>query len=152
MRATSVIGRAAGGLLAGLVGGLAMTLTMLALRSVVGVSPPIEMIPDRFAPTLTIDRFFELIGQFGGYNELKQFGVTSVLVGQLTVAGLLGVAYGLVAGPASTTGDGTRSRRTGDTAVRFLIVAVAVLWVVSLIVLWPTLRTGLGTSPAEPCW
>ena len=59
-----------------------------------GISPPLEMIPDRFAPTLTIDQFFALIGRFGGYNELKQFGVSGVLAGQLVVAGLLGLLYG----------------------------------------------------------
>ena len=77
MNSMFALGRVGGGLLAGLVGGLAMSLVMLMLRTVVGISPPLEMIPDRFAPTLTIDQFFGLIGRFGGYNELKQFGVSS---------------------------------------------------------------------------
>ena len=76
MNGMSALGRVGGGLLAGLVGGLAMSLAMLVLRTVVGISPPLEMIPDRFAPTLTIDQFFGLIGRFGGYNELKKFGVS----------------------------------------------------------------------------
>jgi len=140
MSGLPVLGRVGGGLLAGLVGGLAMTLTMLVLRAVVGVSPPLEMIPDRFAPTLTIDQFFGLIGRFGGYNELKQFGVSSVLAGQLVLAGLLGGLYGLLA-------------RSAGAARRYLIGTVAVLWVVSLGILWPTLPTsfiGLPPGTAKP--
>src|SRR4051812_15711617 len=93
--------RVALGLLAGLVAGLAMTLAMLSLRLLLGISPPLEMIPDRFAPTLTIEQFFGLIGWFGGYNELKQFGVSSVLIGMLTVSTLLGIAYALASRPPS---------------------------------------------------
>jgi DMSO/TMAO reductase YedYZ molybdopterin-dependent catalytic subunit len=137
--------RAAAGLLAGLVGGLAMTLLMLVLRLLVGVSPPLEMIPDRFAPTLTIDQFFGLIGRFGGYNELKQFGVSSVLAGQLTVAALLGLAYGLV---AATSAPRPLSRWWLSREARLLVSAVLLLWVVSLAVLWPTLGSSfIGLSP-----
>jgi DMSO/TMAO reductase YedYZ molybdopterin-dependent catalytic subunit len=151
--ASGLLPRAASGLLAGLVGGLAMTLVMLVLRLALGISPPLEMIPDRLAPTLTIDEFFELIGRFGGYNELKQFGVTSVLTGQLAVSGLLGLAYGLVAHPNrehrgdAGTGQWTRS------AVWLLVGSIVVLWIASLAALWPTLPTsfiGLPPSVAAP--
>jgi DMSO/TMAO reductase YedYZ molybdopterin-dependent catalytic subunit len=147
------LGRAGAGLLAGLVGGLAMTLTMLVLRAVVGISPPLEMIPDRFAPTMTIDQFFALIGRFGGYNELKQFGVSAVLVGQLVVAGLLGAAYGLLAQPTSTSGGRVGAKASVGVATRLLVGAVALLWIVTLAVLWPTLPTsfiGLPPSVARP--
>ncbi len=147
------LGRAGGGLLAGLVGGLAMTLTMLVLRTILGISPPLEMIPDRFAPTLTIDQFFGLIGQFGGYNELKQFGVSSVLTGQLVVAGMLGAVYGVLARSAPTTGDSRQPSVWGRAATRFLIVVVAVLWIVSLVILWPTLPTSfIGLPPSVARW
>ena len=153
MSIVSALGRAAGGLLAGLVAGLAMTLVMLVLRVVAGISPPLEMIPDRFAPTLTIDQFFGLIGQFGGYNELKQFGVSSVLAGQLAVAGLLGAVYGAVHRPAPAAGDGTRPSVWRRASTRLLISVVAVLWIVTLVILWPTLPTsfiGLPPSVAGP--
>lgn len=134
MNGMSALGRMGGGLLAGLVGGLAMSLVMLVLRTLVGISPPLEMIPDRFAPTLTIDQFFGLIGRFGGYNELKQFGVSSALTGQLIVAAIVGAMYGSLVRPAM--------------ARRFLIGAVAVLWAASLAILWPTLPTSfIGLPP-----
>jgi DMSO/TMAO reductase YedYZ molybdopterin-dependent catalytic subunit len=130
---TSARGKVSAGLLAGLVGGLAMTLTMLVLRAVVGVSPPLEMIPDRFAPTMTIDQFFGLIGRFGGYNELKQFGVSSVLIGQLAVAVLTGGVYGRVPRPK---------------AARWLLIGVVtVLWGISLVILWPTLPSSFVGLP-----
>ena len=118
MNGRSALGRVGGGLLAGLVGGLAMSLTMLVLRTVVGISPPLEMIPDRFAPTLTIDQFFGLIGQFGGYNELKQFGVGSVLTGQLVVAAFVGAVYGSAASAAQTAARPILDRRRGGAVVR----------------------------------
>ena len=142
-----------GGLLAGLVGGIAMSLAMLVLRLVAGISPPLEMIPDRFAPTLTIDQFFGLIERFGGYNELKQFGVNSASIGQLAVAGLLGGVYGLLARPMTTPAGGTLARRSGNAARWFTIGAVVVLWVASLAILRPTLPTsfiGLPPSLAGP--
>jgi DMSO/TMAO reductase YedYZ molybdopterin-dependent catalytic subunit len=144
-----VLARAGAGALAGLVGAVAMTLVMLVLRSLLGISPPLEMIPDRFAPTLTIEQFFDLIGQFGGYNELKQFGVTGVLTGQLVVGTLLGLAYALVA----RSGSDAQAGRRVSLQAWLVTIAVSALWVVSLAVLWPTLGTsfiGLPPSIAAP--
>jgi uncharacterized protein len=153
MSAGQPFARAGVGLLAGLVGGLAMTLTMLVLRLLVGVSPPLEMIPDRFAPTMSIDQFLGLIGRFGGYNELKQFGVSSVLAGQLVVAGLLGVLYALIPRPTSAPGGSIRLARWAGGAARLLVAAIALLWIASLTILWHTLPTsfiGLPPSNAAP--
>jgi hypothetical protein len=141
---------AALGLLAGLVAGLAMTLVMLVLRLLAGISPPLEMIPDRFAPTLTIDQFFGLFAVFGGYNGLKQFGVSSVLTGMLTVSALLGLACGLTSRRAAVS---TTSAARVPAEDRFLIVVVGVLWIASLGILWPTLGSsyiGLAPSAAGP--
>lgn len=133
------------GLLAGLVAGLAMTLVMLVLRLTAGISPPVEMLPDRLAPTLTIEQFFGLFAVFGGYNELKQFGVSSVLAGMLTVSALLGLVYGLM---SRRTAVGTSRAARIAAEDRFLIVVVAVLWIVSLGVLWPTLGSSyIGLAP-----
>ena len=164
MSAVGLVGRAGAGLLAGLVGGVAMTLVMLVLRSLVGISPPLEMIPDRFAPTLTIEQFFALIGQYGGYNELKQFGVSAVLAGQLSVAALLGMLYGIATGRPSPPYHGapqsprppdplSLARERGRLSRWLIGGAVAALWLVSLAVLWPTLPTsfvGLPPSTAAP--
>src|SRR5688572_3261176 len=122
------------------------------------------MIPDRFAPTLTIDQFFALIGEYGGYNELKQFGVSAVLAGQLSVASLLGLVYGLVGGQPSITptmGPPTPTapdpfslpRERGSRPWWLIGGAVGLLWAVSLAILWPTLPTsfiGLPPSFAAP--
>ncbi len=91
--------RLGAGLLAGVVAALVMTLTMVLLRYGLGVATPAELIGDRLAPTLTIARFFTLLDRFGGYNELKQAGVTAVLVGQLAVGIVGGVLYALVVAP-----------------------------------------------------
>ncbi|MGE3272218.1 MAG: molybdopterin-dependent oxidoreductase [Chloroflexota bacterium] len=148
MNRSRILGRAAAGLFAGVVAGLAMLVMMLVLRSVLGISPPAEMIPDRFAPTLTIEQFFDLIGQFGGYNELKQFGVGSITVGQLVVGALLGLAFGLVAGSPS------RGRLLGQRRSTLIVgVAILLLWVVTLTVVWPVLDTsfiGLPPDVAAP--
>jgi DMSO/TMAO reductase YedYZ molybdopterin-dependent catalytic subunit len=151
MRTAGMLGRAGAGLLAGLVGGLAMTLVMLVLRTLLGISPPLEMIPDRFAPTLTIEQFFGLIGQFGGYNELKQLGVSGVLAGQLTVAALLGLAYALAVTPP--TDRLPRKPAKVSHGLKLIGGAVAVLWLVWLAILWPTLPTsfiGLPPRTATP--
>jgi hypothetical protein len=84
------------GLLAGIVAALVMTLVMVLLGYGWEVATPAELTGDRLAPTLTITQFFTLLGRFGRYNELKQAGVTGVLVGQLAVGLLGGVLYALV--------------------------------------------------------
>ncbi|MBA3805032.1 MAG: hypothetical protein H0X14_04890, partial [Acidobacteria bacterium] len=65
------------GLLAGLAATILMTLVLLLLRSVFGIATPSELVGDRIAPLLGIEKFFELLGRFGGYNQLKQVGVSS---------------------------------------------------------------------------
>ncbi len=57
------------GLLSGLVATLAMVLAMVAGRTWLGISPPPEAIPDRFAPTLDIDTFFGLFGRFAATTD-----------------------------------------------------------------------------------
>ena len=64
------------GLLAGFTAALLMTLFLLLLRYLFGVATPSELVGDRIAPLLGVDRFLELLDRFGGYNNLKQIGVT----------------------------------------------------------------------------
>ena len=80
------------GLLAGVVGTLLMVLLMVSGRTWLGISPPPEAIPDRFAPTLDIDTFFELFDRFGGYNGLKKFGIRSGLAGLFAAGAAVGIA------------------------------------------------------------
>src|SRR5215510_12916358 len=84
------------GILAGVVATLAMVLLMVAGRYWLGISPPPEALPDRFAPTISIKQFFDLFDRFGGYNGLKKFGIKSGLTG-LSAAGIVvGIVYAVV--------------------------------------------------------
>src|SRR5205807_4536796 len=93
------------GLLAGLIGGIAMTVVMLLLACF-GVATPLSIIGDRLSVFIKPEPFLALMGRVGGYNHLKQLGVGSTMAGQILVGGLAGLIYGLVmrnrAGKAST--------------------------------------------------
>ena len=130
--------KTAGGLgaLSGLVAALGMTGLMLVLRSVLGLPTPSELVGDRLTAFITIQQFFALLGQFGGYEGLKQAGGGGVIVGQLAVGVLGGVAF---AGYA-------RTRRTGW---HFAATLVAVLWLASVVLLWPNLSTNYRGLPPD---
>lgn len=130
------LGAAAVGLLAGLVAALAMTALMLVLRSVAGIPTPAELVGDRFAPLIPARDFGGLIAWAGGYNQLKQLGVVSVLIGQILAGTLGGVIYVLL-------------RRRGSRATPFLIGYVAALWLSAMIVLWPVLPTSFAGLPPD---
>jgi hypothetical protein len=135
------------GLLIGVVASIVMALAMVALRYGLGIATPAELVGDRLAPTFTIQEFFELLSRFGGYNELKQAGVTGVLAGQLAVGVLGGVLYAFIMRRRrSRLGEwgGYSRERYG----RWLIVVfVGGLWLVSLMALWPVLGTHYGGLP-----
>ena len=65
------------GLIAGLVGAAVLALIMLAGRTWLGISPLPEAIPDRIAATIDVDDFIQMLADYGGYNELKKFGIRS---------------------------------------------------------------------------
>ncbi|HKG26828.1 MAG TPA: hypothetical protein VKB09_14360, partial [Thermomicrobiales bacterium] len=92
----SFIGILGIGLLAGVVATLVMVLLMVAGRYWLGISPPPEALPDRFAPTISIERFFELFDRFGGYNGLKKFGIKSGLTGLGVAGAVVGILYAIV--------------------------------------------------------
>ena len=66
---------------AGLVAALAMTLAMLLLRLFFGTATAPELVGDRIAPLLSVNTFLSLLDRAGGYNQLKQIGVVSVIAG-----------------------------------------------------------------------
>lgn len=134
----------AAGLLAGLVAGLGLTLIQLLMRKELGISPPQEMIPDRFAPTLSVDRFIDLVNEYG-YNDLKRFGIEAGLAGVLAAGSIIGIVYALFSFPAARFGTNRRG-------LVFLAAAFVGLYVGSLAVLWPNLDTntkGLPPSSAR---
>lgn len=134
------------GLLAGLVAALLMTLVMVVLRYTLGVASTFEMIGDRFAPLIPVEPFLELQAALGGYNGMKQLGVSSAIAGQLAVGGLGGMAYAIIVERAGRSeGEG---RRFGRPGVSFVAGAVGFAWLAIQALLWPVLDTNfLGLPP-----
>jgi len=71
--------------LAGLIAGLFMTIAMLLLAWLFGVATPLVIFGDRLSVFIPADTFLSLMGRVGGYNNMKQLGVGSVVAGQLLV-------------------------------------------------------------------
>src|SRR4051812_11802224 len=124
-------GRAFGaGFLAGLTAALLMTATMLLLAWLFGVATPLVILGDRLSVFIPADTFLALMGRVGGYNNMKQLGVGSVLAGQLAVGALGGVIYGFV----MRRGARNRFMVTGSVFILLPLAAVCAL-------LWPVLGT-----------
>jgi DMSO/TMAO reductase YedYZ molybdopterin-dependent catalytic subunit len=124
------------GLLAGLVAGIAMTVTMLALACF-GVATPLAIIGDRLSVFIRPGPFLALMGKVGGYNHLKQLGVGSTIAGQLTVGAIGGAIFGLL------------MRRNPARHVTLVTIGVFVfLPIIALTtVLWPVLGTSYRGFP-----
>jgi DMSO/TMAO reductase YedYZ molybdopterin-dependent catalytic subunit len=138
---------AATGLLCGVVAALLMILLMAGARTWLGVSPPPEALPDRFAPTIPIPTFFSLFDRFGGYNGLKRFGITSGLTGLLVVGAIFGVGYALIVESRRSREFSRWQEGVSELAVGFIIAAALVLWAVSLALLWPVLNANYRGAP-----
>src|SRR3954466_2662166 len=124
-------GRAVGaGFLAGITAGLLMTATMLLLAWLFGVATPLVIFGDRISVFIPADTFLSLMGRVGGYNNMKQLGVGSVIGGQLFVGALGGIIYGLA----------MRRRDRNRYALSAIIFSLLPL-VVFGIFLWPVLGT-----------
>jgi DMSO/TMAO reductase YedYZ molybdopterin-dependent catalytic subunit len=126
------------GLLAGLVGGIAMTAAMLLLAAL-GVATPLVIIGDRLSVFISPGPFLSLMGKVGGYNHLKQLGVASTIGGQLLVAAIAGAIFGLFARP-----NPTRVPAIWTISIFVLLPIVAFA-----IVLWPVLGTSYVGLPIE---
>jgi DMSO/TMAO reductase YedYZ molybdopterin-dependent catalytic subunit len=135
------------GLLCGVVAALLMILLMAGARTWLGISPPPEALPDRFAPTIPIATFFSLFDRFGGYNGLKRFGITSGLAGLFAVGALFGVLYALIVESRRSRESGRWQAGVSRLAVGFIIGAALVLWVVSLALHWPVLDANYRGAP-----
>ncbi len=135
------------GLIAGLVATASLGLFLIAGRYFFGVTPPPEAIPDRVAPLLSIDTFFGLFNDYGGYNGLKKFGIRTGTTGVIVAGLVAGLVYPLIA-------ESLRSRRAGTGrfglpkhGVAFILGATLVLWAGSVIFLWPVLVTSYKGLP-----
>ncbi|MEY2585236.1 MAG: hypothetical protein QOD80_1262 [Verrucomicrobiota bacterium] len=124
------------GFLSGLIAGVLMTVTMLVLAWLLGIATPLTLFGDRVSVFIPADTFLSLMGRVGGYNNMKQLGVGSVMAGQLLVGGLGGIIYGLV------------MRHDGRN--RFVVSAGLFILLPLLVVglfLWPVLGTHYGGLP-----
>jgi DMSO/TMAO reductase YedYZ molybdopterin-dependent catalytic subunit len=119
------------GALAGLVAGLVLVVVQLAARLLLGVAPPPELAGEFVAPRLTIAQFFDLLRTFGGYDELKAFGVGSGLFGEVAFA----TALGGVAGALSP-------RR-----VPVVLLGAGGFFATATVVLWPVLWSNFRGLP-----
>ncbi|MBA3766981.1 MAG: hypothetical protein H0W99_08335, partial [Acidobacteria bacterium] len=134
------------GFLAGLAAAILMTLVLLLLRFQFGIATPSELVGDRIAPLLGIEKFFELLGRFGGYNQLKQVGVGSIIGGQLIVGALGGLLYAFIVKRARAR----QPERASHLGRLFVVIFVGLLWLASLILLWPVLGTSyVGLPPTK---
>ncbi|MGI8996328.1 MAG: molybdopterin-dependent oxidoreductase [Pyrinomonadaceae bacterium] len=141
--------RLGAGLWAGLVAAILMTLALLALRFLFGVATPSELVGDRIAPLLPVETFIDLLVRFGGYNNLKMLGVSSVLGGQLIAGALGGLAYASVVERASRRQPAETSQR-GPYGLWFVALFVGALWLLSLLLLWPVVGTSyVGLPPGK---
>ena len=132
------------GALSGVVAALVLTLVQVLARLGLGVSPPTELVGDRVAPLLGIERFFTMLDLFGGYDQLKQFGLGSATLGQIALGLLLGVAFALLSRRS------VARAKPGETDRRPLLVLGAVvvgLWLISVALLWPVLGTNYRGLP-----
>ena len=112
-----------------------MTVTMLLLAWLLGVATPLVIFGDRLSVFIPADTFLSLMGRVGGYNNMKQLGVGSVIGGQLLVGALGGMIYGLVR-------RGARNRFVFS-AIIFSLLPLIVFG----IFLWPVLGTHYGGLP-----
>src|SRR5881394_943673 len=118
------------GLLAGLIGGTAMTVVMLVLACF-GVATPLAIIGDRLSVFIKPGPFLLIMGRVGGYNHLKQLGVGSTMAGQLFVGTLAGAIFGLL------MRRNPQRRVTDWTMSIFVVLPIAAI----AIALWAVLGT-----------
>ena len=136
------------GLLAGLFAGLTMTLVMVLLRTLLGIPSPSELLGERIVPNLTIEQFFSLFERVGGYNNLKKLGVGGVIVAQVVFGALAGLIYAIAVERGRRRAP-ERNWRWGISRGGWIVVTllIAIAWIVSLVVLWPTLGANFRGLP-----
>ena len=137
------------GLLAGIVAAFIMTLVLTLLRLALGVPLIADVGSDRFLPTFNVGDFLALLGDAGGLIPAKRTAFLSGFGGQLAAGVAGGLAYAVVV-ELSRRRDPEREWRFGinRAGALFVSLAVAVLWIATVIVLWPVLAANnLGLPP-----
>ena len=114
-----------------------MTLAMLLLAWKLRIATPLFIVGDRLSVFISPKPFFWIMGRVGGYNHLKQLGVSSTALAQLLLGGIGGMLYALV--------QRTRPVPWRETAAAFIFLPM----VLSLILLWPVLGTHYAGLPID---
>jgi DMSO/TMAO reductase YedYZ molybdopterin-dependent catalytic subunit len=135
------------GFLAGLLGGLTMLLTMALLRLVLGWPTPTELIFDRLFPLLTVEFFIGSLVKAGGYTPLKLQGIYGALTGQLIVAAIGGVIYGLYLRRKSRDAEQGGQALFDRRGLYLIVPSVLAATVLFVLLLWPTLITNYRGFP-----
>ncbi len=130
------------GIVSGALAGVVMTTVMLLLASLFDVATPLVLLGDRISAWFPVGPFLSLMGKVGGYNHMKQLGVSSVIFGQI-VCGALAV---WIYAAAVERSDLSRAERQ-LVAVGFFIVLPSV---VCTALLWPVLGTHYSGLPLVP--
>ena len=130
------------GTFAGAIAGLVMTTVMLLLASFFDVATPLVLMGDRISAWLPVGPFLSLMGKVGGYNHMKELGVSSVIIGQI-IFGALGVwIYAVIADRKELTLEARRRFAAALFILLPLLVCTAVLW--------PVLGTHYAGLPSIP--
>jgi DMSO/TMAO reductase YedYZ molybdopterin-dependent catalytic subunit len=135
------------GLIAGLLAAAVMTLVMAMSRYWLGIMPPPEAVPDRIAPTLDIATFFRLFGKYGGYDGLKQFGITSGLKGIAATGATVGVLYSIIVEAVPSRRSERRMFGASRSSFLFLLGASLAAWIGLVVFLWPVLTANYRGVP-----
>jgi hypothetical protein len=123
--------RIAVGALSGALAGIVMTTVMLLLASLFGIVTPLTLLGDRLSVLFNVETFLALMGRVGGYNRMKQLGVSSVMIGQILFGAGGGIAYALMADRFTSM-----PRRLFSSGI-FIVLPLAAV----ALALWPVLGT-----------
>ena len=115
-----------------------MTTAMLLLAAL-RVATPLVIIGDRLSVFIPPGPFLSVMGKVGGYNHLKQLGVGSTIAGQLFVAAIGGVVFGLLA----------RRNPARLSAIWTMSIFVVLPIVAFAVALWPVMGTSYVGLPVE---
>src|SRR5204863_7678221 len=137
------------GVVAGVLAGKAMLVTMGILRLAFGWPTPTELIFDRLFPFLTVEFFISSLVKASGYTPLKLQGVYGALDGQVAVAAIGGVIYSWYLNRLERRQhwDSPNHGIIDPRGWRLIVPGVLVATVLFGILFWPTLITNYHGLP-----
>ncbi len=138
------------GALAGFIAALALTAVQGIVRLNIGASLLGELAPDRFLPFVPVSVFINILNIFGGSNTAKTVAFFATFLGQFVVGAAIGVIYASIVGAqVAKAPDNRLPLGLSTRAIGFVVVAVAVIWVVLLLVFNPVLVAGYSGERPE---